>query len=233
MIHIGTSGFSYDDWVGPVYPAGLSQARLAVLLCPRLHAPCELNFTYYRPRRTPRKPSRPMVRQERRAGGSSWSRRRPRLTHQRAGDEGAARARAPAAALAPLTAAGVLGGVLLQFPFSFHATPENADYLARLRALLPAVPLVVELRNARWVSESTFDRLRTHGLAFCNVDEPRLHGLLPPLGVVTAEPGYVRFHGRNAAKWWRHEQAHERYDYLYNEEELKGWVPKVTDLKRA
>ena len=23
MIRIGTSGFSYDDWLGPVYPAGL------------------------------------------------------------------------------------------------------------------------------------------------------------------------------------------------------------------
>jgi uncharacterized protein YecE (DUF72 family) len=41
----------------------------------------------------------------------------------------------------------------------------------------------------------------------------------------------VRFHGRNAQKWWQHEQAHERYDYLYSEEELKEWVPKIRELE--
>ena len=47
---------------------------------------------------------------------------------------------------------------------------------------------------------------------------------------VTAPITYVRFHGRNAAKWWRHEHAHERYDYLYTEGELAEWVPKIREL---
>ena len=34
MIYIGTSGFSYKDWVGVFYPAGLPQTGMAVLLCP-------------------------------------------------------------------------------------------------------------------------------------------------------------------------------------------------------
>ena len=49
--------------------------------------------------------------------------------------------------------------------------------------------------------------------------------------MVTAEPGYVRFHGRNAAKWWRHEAAHERYDYLYSAEELEGWLPRLAGMQ--
>jgi uncharacterized protein YecE (DUF72 family) len=32
---------------------------------------------------------------------------------------------------------------------------------------------------------------------------------------------YMRLHGRNVEKWWSHEKAEDRYDYLYSGEELK------------
>ena len=41
---------------------------------------------------------------------------------------------------------------------------------------------------------------------------------------------YARFHGRNRAKWWQHEQAYERYDYSYTSEELSEWLPKIQKL---
>jgi uncharacterized protein YecE (DUF72 family) len=31
----------------------------------------------------------------------------------------------------------------------------------------------------------------------------------------------MRLHGRNVAKWWHHDKAEDRYDYLYSSEELK------------
>jgi len=40
----------------------------------------------------------------------------------------------------------------------------------------------------------------------------------------------VRFHGRNREKWWCHEAAWERYDYLYSDAELAEWVPKIRSL---
>jgi uncharacterized protein YecE (DUF72 family) len=43
----------------------------------------------------------------------------------------------------------------------------------------------------------------------------------------------VRFHGRNAAKWFRHEQAHERYDYRYEPQELAAWAPRIRELDVA
>ncbi|MCL6451191.1 MAG: DUF72 domain-containing protein [Acetobacteraceae bacterium] len=43
---------------------------------------------------------------------------------------------------------------------------------------------------------------------------------------------YVRFHGRNREKWWNHKESYERYDYLYAEEELAQWVPRIMDLSR-
>jgi uncharacterized protein YecE (DUF72 family) len=41
---------------------------------------------------------------------------------------------------------------------------------------------------------------------------------------------YVRFHGRNYDKWWRHSEAWERYDYTYSDEELEEWLPRIRHL---
>jgi uncharacterized protein YecE (DUF72 family) len=223
---IGTSGYSYDDWRGRFYPQKLPKTELLAFYAGHF-ACCEINYTFYRP-----PDARTLEAMVRRSDGRvELVIKAPQLlTHERAGRE-AEITRSLLAALRPVADAGVLGGVLLQFPFSFHETPANRAYLARLRELLPDVPLIVEVRNATWVSESTFDLLRRNHLAFCNVDEPRLKGLLPPLGVVTAEPGYVRFHGRNAATWWQHEAAHERYDYRYSDAELAEWLPRLDAMQ--
>ncbi|MGE5598853.1 MAG: DUF72 domain-containing protein, partial [Bacteroidota bacterium] len=130
-------------------------------------------------------------------------------------------------ALAPLQDAGKLGCVLAQFPWGFKAFPENLEFIAALRQVLPGVPLVIEFRNAEWVKKETFLFLRDFDLGFCCVDEPSLRGLFPPIAVATSSIGYIRFHGRNAAKWWRHKEPWERYDYLYSPEELRAWVPKI------
>ena len=48
QIWIGTSGYSYADWVGPFYPPGLRSNRMLAYYCG--HFPLvELNFTFYRP----------------------------------------------------------------------------------------------------------------------------------------------------------------------------------------
>ena len=68
--------------------------------------------------------------------------------------------------------------------------------------------------------------IRKNNLGYCCVDEPRLRGLVPPIA-------YVRFHGRNAKKWWHHDEAYERYSYEYKPEELEEWVPRIEKLADA
>jgi uncharacterized protein YecE (DUF72 family) len=125
---------------------------------------------------------------------------------------------------------GKLGCVLCQFPWGFKRTARNEEYVQRLPELLPGWPIVVEYRNVEWVSQATFEALRSAGLGFCCVDEPRLRGLFPPLAVYTSPTAYVRFHGRNAKSWWNHSDASERYNYLYTSDELNEWIPKIRDL---
>jgi uncharacterized protein YecE (DUF72 family) len=95
------------------------------------------------------------------------------------------------------------------------------------------MPLVVEFRDHAWVSEATFEMLEELDIGFCCVDEPRIKGLMPPIARATSDIAYVRFHGRNAGKWWQHDHAWERYDYTYSEAELESWVPRIRELDAA
>ena len=48
QVWIGTSGYSYPDWVGDFYPAGTRDSQMLAHYC--RHFPLvELNFTFYRP----------------------------------------------------------------------------------------------------------------------------------------------------------------------------------------
>ena len=46
MIYLGTSGFSYDDWVGNFYPLGMPKREWLGYYAREFNA-CEVNSTYY------------------------------------------------------------------------------------------------------------------------------------------------------------------------------------------
>jgi uncharacterized protein YecE (DUF72 family) len=222
VIKIGTSGFFYDDWMGPVYPEGLPR-REQLAYYAREFSTVEINATYYR------------IPGQRTVEG--WVQKTPSgflfsvkayqgLTHERLNPDYAGFVMS----LRPLIESGKLGCVLAQFPNSFYPSSTNREYLHGLRAGLSGIPVVVEFRNADWVTEATLNLLRRLDLAFCCVDEPRLPGLMPPVAAVTGPIAYVRFHGRNSAKWYNHREAWERYDYTYPVDELREWVPRLWQL---
>jgi len=223
-IRIGTSGFSYDDWVGPVYPEDLSKREWLPYYA-REFSTCELNFSYYRipDRRTlgaiaDKVPDDFLFSMKAFRG----------ITHDR--DEPEIHMEQFKAGLQPLREQGKLACVLAQFPHSFHATPENRAYLERVREGMGDLPVVVEFRSREWISKRTFDQLKALDLGFCCVDQPRFDSLVPPVAVATGPVAYVRFHGRNREKWWQHDEAWERYNYSYSDEELAEWVPKIEAL---
>ncbi|MDP2871035.1 MAG: DUF72 domain-containing protein [Bacillota bacterium] len=232
MILLGTAGFSYADWRGVLYPDALPARDMLAFYATRFSA-VELDFTYYR------MPTAATL--------GSMARRTPPgfefcvkafrgMTHELPEDPGDI----PATfhqfleALRPLHDNGKLGCVLLQFPWAFRCGGDSREYLETCAELLRDVPTVVEFRNSEWVAdpvrEDVLGDLRRMGFGFCAVDEPRLKGLMPPLAATTSPIGYVRFHGRNAAKWWKHEAASERYDYLYTAAELSEWTGKIERL---
>jgi uncharacterized protein YecE (DUF72 family) len=218
---IGTSGYSYEDWVGPVYPPGTRKEDFLSLYA-RSFPVVELNFSFYKQpvsstlermvRSTPEgfrfalKAHRSLTHEI----SASWE--RDILTFRNG--------------VAPLRDAGRLSAVLLQFPYSFAYTPESRERLAALCGRLEGLPLAVEFRKSDWLRPQVFEGLRSRGVATVNVDEPPLPRLLPPTATVTSDLGYIRFHGRNSEKWWTGDNA-SRYDYLYESKELDEWTERV------
>ena len=132
------------------------------------------------------------------------------------------------AAIAPLLQAGRLGAVLVQFPQSFHARPEERALLEEILDRFTGLPLVVELRHADWADPAATGRLRERGVGFCNIDQPCIGSTLRPTALVTSPVAYVRLHGRNAAAWFREDAGRDaRYDYLYGADELGPWIASI------
>ena len=227
MFYCGTCGFSYNDWVGIYYPADLPKKNWLSYYAREFNA-LELNSTYYT---LPGLATMESLANKTGEGFLFSVKANREITHIRQhGDEAS---RAFIRILQPLVEAHKLGCVLAQFPYSFGFNSANRDYLQRLSDWLRGYPLVIEFRNSAWLNRETQGWMVAQGIGFCCVDEPELPRLMPPVAEVTSETGYIRFHGRNAAKWWQHEQAWERYDYSYSRQELEQWLPKIRLVSSA
>jgi uncharacterized protein YecE (DUF72 family) len=187
----------------------------------------EINYTYYR---VPVARTLASMAEKVPDGFSFTLKANQAMTHERTLDPGIFQDFC--GALTPLQDQGKLGCVLAQFPTSFHNNDKNRAYLEEFRDRMANIPTVIEFRHRSWAEEAVFQWLSTLELGFCCVDQPQLKTLMPAIAVATSPIAYVRFHGRNAAKWWHHEQAHERYDYSYTKAELAEWVPKLQILKQ-
>jgi uncharacterized protein YecE (DUF72 family) len=115
---------------------------------------------------------------------------------------------------------------------------RNFDYLRELGERFP-YRIAVEFRGGGWMEEgkreSTLAQLEQLGMAYVVVDEPQgLKSSTPPVLACTSEElAFIRFHGRNAETWEKPGlSAAERFRYLYDEEELRGWVEPARELSR-
>lgn len=226
MLRVGTSGYSYTDWKGTYYPSQIRQSDMLAFYAEDFDT-VEINYTYYR---------MPVARTLAGLAGkvpngfSFTLKANQVMTHERTLDPVIFKDFCHA--LAPLRDQGKLGCILAQFPTSFHNNDDNRAYLEGFRDRMGDIPTVVEFRHHSWAKEVVFQWLSTLELGFCCVDQPQLKTLMPPIATATSSIAYVRFHGRNAAKWWQHQQAHERYDYSYTETELAKWTTKLQTLEQ-
>ena len=79
----------------------------------------------------------------------------------------------------------MLGALLAQFPISFKNTNANRDYLEPVLEKFKQYPLVVEVRHNSWTNEGTLRYFAEKGVAFCNIDQPKLGKAIAPTEHVT------------------------------------------------
>lgn len=235
-IRIGTSGWHYPagagTWNGVFYPARRPRGFDELAYYAERFDTVEVNATFYR-----------MPEPDMSAG---WLRRTPegflfaiklyqKFTHpdmylSRDGVKDWDLSRADfdlfRAGIAPMAESGRLAAVLAQFPPSFRSQPETRDYLDWLLGGLAGYPMAVELRHRSWSDEGaeTTALLAGHRAAWVLIDEPKFESSVQQsmnmAPIDNAPIAYVRMHGRNAAQWWEHGHAEDRYNYSYSQEEL-------------
>jgi uncharacterized protein YecE (DUF72 family) len=240
---VGTSGWNYPpseygSWTGIFYPwkqgqkiPGTARKFDELAYYAERFRTVEINNTFYRP------PSAKTA--------ASWVARTPAgfrfslklyqlFTHK----QEATRADIDefVRGLDPLAEADKLGALLCQFPASFKRDDASVEYLNWLLHAFSPYSLAVELRHRSWSDEfgETITLLNEHGAAFVQIDEPKFRTSIRQnqLPNITSFY-YLRAHGRNAEKWWRHEEKGERYDYLYSAEEIRefsGTLDAVRDI---
>jgi uncharacterized protein YecE (DUF72 family) len=125
----------------------------------------------------------------------------------------------------------------MQFPWAFRFTPENREFLIRLRRAFHEFPLVAEMRHASWLAEEAIGTFLDYHIGFCNIDQPEYTSAMPPTAYLTSGIGYVRLHGRNPKNslgaFDRQSPARLRqHDYLYSEEEMEGWAKRIERINR-
>ncbi|MFC2061315.1 DUF72 domain-containing protein [Elusimicrobiota bacterium] len=239
MIHIGTSGFSFPDWMSSVYPADLNKDSLLPYYEQQLgFNTVELNFTYYAipsfhiMENMNKKTSKEFRFIVKGFKGITHDPFDPRLKLKPSKDKVKEYFNSFCKSMEIFTNNKKLAGVLLQFPVFFIPTEETREYILKAKDMLLDIPLIVEFRNSKWNEEANFEFLKKHKIAYCAVDEPDYKELMPFVNEITSSDiAYLRFHGRS--KEWFSSTVEKRYDYLYTKEELKEFVPEIRKMENS
>ncbi len=234
MIKVGTSGFSFPDWVGAIYPDKIKKGDMLLFYEQTLGFKItEINSTYYT---IPSQKSFEGMLKKTSPDFEFTVKAHKSMTHEiRDKETGVFIDNKDAfdrfvRAVEPVKKEDRLTAILAQFPYSFYAVNDNYNYLLTFKERLKDMPLVVEFRNYYWHTQKSISFLRENNIGYCIVDEPKLKGLMPYNPVVTTDLGYFRFHGRNM-NWFQASTA-ERYDYLRTPEELKSIVADIKNIRR-
>lgn len=240
QILIGTSGFSYPDWRGTVYPPDLKKKKVHELgFLSKFFDFCEINNSFYRP-------VSPDVAKKwcQHVANNKEFQFTAKLTEAFSHAPGRDKKKSSSVetirytpqdvedakkGFDPIAKAGRLGALLLQFPISFKYTDGNWDHLIDVIHLFREYPLAVEVRHKSWSDPLVLKALESENVAFCNIDQTRLGETLEGTEYVTAPVAYLRLHGRSK-DWFTAKNTDERYDYLYSKGSLEKIKNKVQNM---
>ncbi len=220
-LYTGTAGWSYEDWIGKFYPFSHSKEFSWLKYYARYFNTVEVNSSYYS--YLSPKMVASWIRQVEEAEDFQFTvKLHMDFTHRRNYNDG--KIKAVKENLNMLKDAGMLGGLLMQFPYSFACNDASIDYLRGLIELFEEYDKFVEVRHRSWLNK------RAKTITICSIDQPAIGEAITFQPVVGRGAVYARFHGRNKKAWLEslsnfgkkqtYEERSARYDYLYSPGEL-------------
>lgn len=184
-IYIGTSGFSYREWVGPFYPAHTGPSGMLGYYAGRFNA-VEVNSTFYR------LPSPGIIQTWRQSAGPGFRfaiKASQRITHRP--DFGLAEGFLDIFLSRIALLQKHLGPLLFQFPPHFGRLETALGFVKEITARIPRLAKtdpVMEVRHPALLQAEFFESLAAAGVNLCCNDEYLEPGRWPePAGIA-----YVR-----------------------------------------
>jgi uncharacterized protein YecE (DUF72 family) len=236
--HIGTAGWSYKDWVPSFYPKNQSGGFDWLQFYSHYFNCVEVNSTYYAY-------ISPKV-------VEGWIRKisdsedflftiklHQDFTHKRDFDQ--QKIKAVSFNLDMLRKAERLGGLLIQFPYSFSFDGVTADYVKKLKDIFQTFNCFIEVRHNSWLKKEALEMFKKLNLTYCTIDQPQIGEAIPFEPIITNGKAYLRFHGRNVKAWLKsinsygkqqsYKEQSERYKYLYSPGELVEIDQKIKSIQ--
>ena len=232
--HIGTAGWSYKDWVPSFYPKNQSAGFDWLQFYSHYFNCVEVNSTYY----TYISPK--IV--------EGWIRKvtdsddflftiklHQDFTHKKDFDQ--QKIKTVNSNLDLLKQAERLGGLLIQFPYSFSFDNTTADYVRVLKDIFQSYNCFVEVRHKSWLKKEALEMFKKLNLTY----QPQIDEAIPFEPIITNDKASLRFHGRNVKAWLKsinnfgkqqsYEEQSERYKYLYSPGELVEIDQKIKSIQ--
>jgi len=207
MIHLGTSGWYYDDWVGTFYPHTISKSEWLPFYTQHFHT-VEVNASFYR------LPFENMIK--------GWEKKTPDdflfvfkgsqvITHRKHLQNIGENLQQFYQRIRLINKK--LAVVLWQLPPQLK---QDSDVLEGfLSQLDTAIPQVIEFRHSSWFTDNVYALLSKYNVGFCIISAPGF----PIILKTTTDFAYIRWHGKDT---W--------YDYLYSPEEIQDWAQRIQKL---
>lgn len=218
ILEFGTAGWSYKDWAGTVYPENIPSGFNHLNFIARQFDFVEVNTTFYRI------PDQKLVKGwiYKTSGLDNfkfWIKLNQIFTHSRSYSESDVQDFKHS--ISALAEREKMGGLLIQFPYSFKLTDQNLEYLVRLSDKFSNSIRAVEFRHTSWMNSDVIDLFEEKGLVWVNIDQPVISQSIPLTSIITNKDiSYFRLHGRNYKSWFSNEGRDERYNYSYSQNEL-------------
>jgi uncharacterized protein YecE (DUF72 family) len=207
---LGTSGWSYDDWVGPIYP---NRSTPKLKYYSSIFRTVEIDSTFYA------YPKKEMAEGwvKNTPVGFKFSPKLPQIiTHEKKLKNAESYLIQFLDLIKPLSDSDKLGVVLIQLPPSFKS--QLLRSLENFLQLLPSdIAFAVEFRDKSCEEKQVHDLLERYKVTSVITDSP-----LELKTELTSDLAFVRYHGRGKKIW---------YDYKYSEEEIGIFAKKLEEIQ--
>lgn len=236
-VYIGTAGWLYDDWQNVFYPQKQSASFNLLQFYSVYFNVVEVNSTYY----TYLKPNIIEGWVDKTSDNNNFKfviKLHQDFTHRHKFEN--KDVSSFTSNLDILKSMEKLGGILIQFPYSFQFNANNLEYLYRIIEIFEQYERFIEVRHSSWNNEGALEFLSSRKITICTIDQPEIGSSLGFTPLITSKTAYFRMHGRNKEEWlnaiknygkeMNYQQQNARYKYLYSPGEIAEIDSKIREI---